>query len=82
MTKIVDRFLERKKRSIAQYEENKEVFEKIMGKPKIKVSIELPEGYENQRKDFLDLEKEEAFLKDVNKVVKRHLKKKKKDSNK
>jgi hypothetical protein len=41
----------------------------------------LPEGYENQKKEFLELEREEAFLKDVSKsisrIVKKHLKKRK-----
>jgi len=64
-----------------KYEENKERFKEIIGKPEIKISVELPEGYEDQKKEFLELEKEEAFLKDVSKsigrIVKKHLKKKK-----
>jgi len=63
-----------------RYREEKETFEKVMGKPKINISVELPKGYETQRKEFLELEGKEDFLKDADKalgrVVKKHLKKK------
>ncbi len=78
MGKILDYILSKRKKSMAEYEENKEAFEKVMGRPSIEISVELPEGCEGQREDFLNLEKEDAFLKDVDKLVKKHLKKKKK----
>jgi len=83
MGKILDRILEKKEKmkSMDKYDENREKFKEIMGKPEIKISVELPEGYENRKKEFLELQKEEAFLKDVSKsigrIVKKHLKKKK-----
>ena len=83
MSGILDRILEKKekRKSLEQYEEKKEEFKRIIGKPEIKVSVELPEGYENRKKEFLALEKEEAFLRDVNRslkrIVKKHLNKKK-----
>jgi len=68
-------------KSMDKYDENREKFKEVMGKPEIKISVELPEGYENRKKEFLELQKEEAFLKDVSKsigrIVKKHLKKKK-----
>lgn len=79
MTKMRERILERKKKEMERYREEREAFEKVMGKPKINVSVELPKGYETQRKEFLRLEEKEAFLKDadkaLDKVVKKHLKK-------
>jgi len=83
MGKILDRILEKKEKmkSMDKYDENREKFKEIMGKPEIKISVELPEGYENRKKEFLELQKEEAFLKDVSRsigrIVKKHLKKKK-----
>jgi len=75
MGKILDRITSlKKKKSMEEYEENKEEFEKVMGKPTIEISVELPEGCEDKKKEFLDLEEKEAFLKDVTKLVKRHLK--------
>jgi len=82
MTKILDRILEKKekRRSMRRYEESREDFERIIGKPTIKINVKIPEGYEDQKKEFLELEQEEAFLKDVSKsllrIVKKHLKKK------
>lgn len=83
MGKILNRILEKKEKmkSMDKYDENREKFKEIMGKPEIKISVELPEGYENRKKEFLELQKEEAFLKDVSRsigrIVKKHLKKKK-----
>jgi len=79
MTDLKERILKQKKQAMERYKEEKEAFEKVMGTPKINVSVELPKGYESQREEFLDLEKEESFLKDADKalgrIVKKHLKK-------
>ena len=79
MTDMKERILKHEKRSIERYKEEKDAFEKVMGTPKINVSVELPKGYEAQREEFLDLEKEENFLKDADKalgrIVKKHLRK-------
>jgi len=79
MANLKERILKRKKQSMERYKEERDVFEKVMGTPKINVSVELPKGYEAQREEFLDLEKEESFLKDADKalgrIVKKHLKK-------
>jgi len=82
MMGLRERILKREKRSMERYKEERETFEKVMGTPKINVSVELPKGYEDRREDFLDLEKEKSFLKDANRalgrVVKKHLKMKEK----
>jgi len=79
MKDLRERILKREKRSMDRYREERDEFEKVMGTPKIEVSVELPKGYEDRREDFLELAKEESFLKDANKalnrVVKKHLKK-------
>lgn len=86
MTDLKERILKRKKRSMERYKEERDAFEKVMGTPKINVSVELPKGYESQREEFLDLQKEESFLKDVDRalgrVVKKHLKKMKEQAEK
>lgn len=66
-----------KKRRFTEYEETKKEFEKIMGKPVITITVELPEGMEDLRERFLRLEKDENFLKAVEKLAEKHLKRKK-----
>jgi len=79
MTDLRNNASQKKRKDMNKYREHRESFERVMGKPKINVSVELPKGYEKQRKEFLDLKNEESFLKDVgkalDKVVKKHLKK-------
>jgi len=86
MADLKERILKQKKQSMERYREERDAFEKVMGTPKINVSVELPKGYEAQREEFLDLEKEESFLKDADKslgrIVKKHLKKAKKQAEK
>jgi len=78
MSKLFDLIFSRKKRSMARYEEDKSRFERIMGKPKITISIELPEGCEALREEFLKLEKDETFQEEVKMLVEKHLKREKK----
>ena len=66
-----------KKRRFTEYEETEKEFEKIMGKPAITITVELPEGMEDLRERFLRLEKDENFLKAVEKLAEKHLKRKK-----
>lgn len=61
-----------------RYEEDKSTFERIMGKPKITVTIELPEGCEALREEFLKLEKDDVFQEEVKMLVERYLKEQKK----
>ncbi len=79
MKDLKERILKREKRSMERYREERDTFEKVMGTPKINVSVELPRGYEDKREEFLELVKEESFLKDADRalgrVVRKHLKK-------
>jgi hypothetical protein len=62
---IFDRIFKRKSKSLSQYEESKEAFERIIGTPKIEIKIELPEGYENYKKEFFKLEKDQDFINEI-----------------
>jgi hypothetical protein len=62
---IFDRVFKRKSKSLSQYEESKEAFERIIGTPKIEIKIKLPEGYENYKKEFFKLEKDQDFINEI-----------------
>lgn len=55
------------------YEEEKREFEMAMGQPFISIKIEMPEGYEDLRAQFLNLEKDERFLEEVKDLIKKNL---------
>jgi hypothetical protein len=55
------------------YEEEKREIEMAMGKPFIKIRIEMPEGFEELRAQFLGLEKDDRFLEEVKDLVKKRL---------
>jgi hypothetical protein len=78
MSKI---FKEKYKKSgrIEDYEEEKEVFEKTLHRPYIVLKIELPEGYEEMREEFIKLEKDGTFLLLIKEFVEKTLLKKKKE---
>ena len=44
-----------------------------IGKPFITVKIELPEGFDDQRTTFLNLESNEDFLDEVRDLIKKNL---------
>lgn len=64
----------RLKRKAARYEEAKEEFERAMGKPSITITVELPEGLDELKAEFLSLEEDERFLGAVKRLVERRLK--------
>jgi exonuclease VII small subunit len=71
----VKKWLESKaKEPAARYDETKKEFEKIIGKPCITITVELPESLDEFRTEFLSLEKDEKFLEAVKKLVELHLK--------
>lgn len=72
MSKIRD-WLTGKKRAMKRYEEDKKEFEKVMGKPKITITVDLPEGMEEMKKEFADLEDEKRFKDEVEELVKKRL---------
>jgi len=44
-----------------------------MGKPFITIKVEIPEGFEDLRTEFLCLEKDELFQEEVKDLVKKRL---------
>jgi hypothetical protein len=61
------------KKPEAEYDEAKREFEMAIGKPFISIRIEIPEGFEELRPQFLNLEKDEGFLNEVENLVKKRL---------
>ncbi len=57
----------------AEYDEVKREFEMAIGKPFINIRVELPDGFEDLRANFLNLEKNEDFLLEVKELVKKRL---------
>jgi hypothetical protein len=69
----IRKWFERKSVSKKEYEAEKREFEMAIGRPFITLKIELPEGFDNQRKPFLKLEYDEEFLDDVKELTKKNL---------
>ena len=66
----------RRKKRMAEYDETKKEFEKIIGKPTITITVCLPEELAECKAEFLLLEKDNEFLKAVEKLAEKCLKKK------
>lgn len=73
LAKIKKWFGSRKLKRERTYEEEKREFEMAMGKPFIKIRIEMPDGFEELRAQFVSLEKNERFLEEVKDLVKKRL---------
>jgi hypothetical protein len=69
----IRKWFEKKSVSKKEYDEEKREFEMAIGKPFIILKIELPEGFEHQRKPFLNLEGDREFLDEVRDLVKKNL---------
>ncbi len=69
----IKKWFEKKTASKKEYDEEKREFEMAIGKPFINLKIELPEGFEDQRSPFLDLEDNMGFLDEVKDLVKKNL---------
>lgn len=69
----IRKWFERKSVSKKEYEEEKREFEMAIGKPFITLKIELPEGFEDQRKPFLKLESDGEFRDEVKDLIKKNL---------
>jgi len=69
----IRKWFERKSVSKKEYEEEKREFEMAIGKPFIALKIDLPEGFEDQRQPFLNLESDGEFLDEVKDLVKKTL---------
>lgn len=73
MAKIKKWIESRIKEPEKEYDEAKREFEMAMGKPFIKIRIEIPEGFEDLRRQFLHLESDQEFLSEVKDLVKKRL---------
>lgn len=72
--KRIKKWFEPKKfKSEQRYEEEKKEFEHSIGAPVINIRIVIPEGLENQRAQFKDLENDQQFLEEVRDLVKKRL---------
>ncbi len=69
----IKKWFEKKSASKKEYDLEKREFEMAIGKPFITLKIELPEGFDDQRKPFLNLESNEEFLDEVRDLVKKNL---------
>lgn len=73
MSKIVDRIRGRRMRRLARYEGVKKEMEALVGKPKISITLELPEELEAFKTEFLALETNAEFKREIQKLVKNKL---------
>jgi hypothetical protein len=69
----VKKWFEEKTASKKEYEKEKREFEMAIGKPFINLKIELPDGFEDQRQNFLKLEDDNEFLDEIKDQVKKNL---------
>jgi hypothetical protein len=69
----IKKWFEKKSASKKEYEEEKREFEMAIGRPFITLKIELPEGFEDQRKPFLNLESDGEFLDEIKDLIKKNL---------
>lgn len=75
MSKLRKWLESRVKKPEARYDETKEEFEKVMGRPAITIKVELPEDLKEFKTEFLSLESNEEFVRTVRELVKTYLKK-------
>jgi len=69
----IRKWFEKKSASKEEYDKEKIEFEMAIGKPFITLKIELPDGFDYQRKTFLNLESNEDFLDEVRDLIKKNL---------
>jgi hypothetical protein len=69
----IRRWFEKKTLSKQEYDEEKREFEMAIGKPFITLKIDLPESFEDQREEFLNLGKKPEFIDQVEDLVKKNL---------
>lgn len=73
MAKVKKWIESRIKKPEAEYDEAKREFEMAIGKPFIHIKVEIPEGFEDLRAQFLNLEENEDFLMEVKDLIKKRL---------
>ena len=71
---IVERLKRRSiSESMSKYEEERKRVDDILSKPHITLRIEIPEGFEDMREEFMKLEDDKEFLSAVENLVKKTL---------
>ena len=73
MTEVKKWIESRKRKPEAAYDKAKKDFEMALGKPFIEIKVELPEGFEDLRNQFLRLEEDEQFREEVRDLIKKRL---------
>ncbi|MFQ6074344.1 MAG: hypothetical protein ACE5KC_03900 [Candidatus Bathyarchaeia archaeon] len=73
MAKVKKWIESRKRKPESEYDKTKREFEMAMGKPFITIKVEIPEGFEDLRTEFLNLEKDDLFQAEVEDLVKKRL---------
>lgn len=73
MAKVKKWIESRTKKPETEYDDAKREFEMAMGKPFIIIRVEMPEGFEDLRAQFLSLEKDESFLMELKDLIKKRL---------
>lgn len=73
MAKVKKWINSRAKKPEGEYDEAKREFEMAMGKPFIHIKVEIPEGFEEQRTQFLSLENNQEFLNEIKDLIKKRL---------
>ena len=73
MTKVKKWIESRKAKPESEYDKTKKEFEMAIGKPFITIRVEIPEGFNDLRSEFLQLEKDELFQAEVEDLVKKRL---------
>jgi hypothetical protein len=69
----IRKWFEKKTVSKQEYDAEKREFEMAIGKPFITLKVELPEGFEDQRETFINLEKNSEFIDQIEDLVKKNL---------
>ncbi len=73
MAKVKKWIESRTKKAEDEYDEAKREFEMAVGKPFINFKVELPEGFEDLRTQFLSLENDADFLRELHDLIKKRL---------
>ena len=73
MSKIIDWLKERKERRLARYDEVKKEIEELVGNPKISITLELPEELKAYKTEFVALETNAEFQREIQKMVEKKL---------
>jgi hypothetical protein len=73
LTKVKKWIDSRKKKAEVEYDEAKREFEMAMGTPFINIKVELPKGFEELKSEFLNLESDQDFLREIGDLIKKRL---------